>query len=287
MTWANGVVNEIDHGYEAPLSGGTDVVKQLVNQLLIEQGRKPTNKTNRIASESKESFIALGSLLAFLRAVHWSHWTSHWQVSGPEYYGDHLLFERLYTGVQAEIDAMAEKLVAYYGPEAVELTNQVQMTALLVNKLSTSPDPVQRGLRAEEILQEIFKQVYDKISNADDMTLGLDDFIMAMANDHETNVYLLRQRLRTVKNANEVLKKNPQFFDQPRHEEVAEFAESGAISNNEEVVDTFLDETDLTRSEERSEELKVKRTPPTPDKIIKQEPDSPELSTLSRYKVKE
>ena len=38
-------------------------------------------------------------LLACLRAQYWMYQQSHWQVMGPEYYGNHLLFERLYESV--------------------------------------------------------------------------------------------------------------------------------------------------------------------------------------------
>jgi hypothetical protein len=33
--------NKIDHGYDQPLAGGTDVMKRLQDQLLHEQGRPP------------------------------------------------------------------------------------------------------------------------------------------------------------------------------------------------------------------------------------------------------
>jgi hypothetical protein len=41
---------KIDHGYEEPLSGGTDVMKQLQNRLLVEQGRPPRDETHRLAA---------------------------------------------------------------------------------------------------------------------------------------------------------------------------------------------------------------------------------------------
>lgn len=40
---------KIDHGYDQPLSGGTDVMKRLQDQLLIEQGREPRPKNPRLA----------------------------------------------------------------------------------------------------------------------------------------------------------------------------------------------------------------------------------------------
>jgi len=42
--------NEIDHGYDQPLAGGTDVMKRLQDQFLIEQGREPREKNPRLAT---------------------------------------------------------------------------------------------------------------------------------------------------------------------------------------------------------------------------------------------
>ncbi len=41
--------NEIDHGYDQPISGGNDVMKALQNKLLLEQGSEPRPKNPRIA----------------------------------------------------------------------------------------------------------------------------------------------------------------------------------------------------------------------------------------------
>ena len=43
-------VNQIDHGYEQSLAGGTDVMKRLQDQLLIEQGRSPREHNPRLAA---------------------------------------------------------------------------------------------------------------------------------------------------------------------------------------------------------------------------------------------
>lgn len=40
----------IDHGYDQALSGGTDVMKRLQNQLLLEQSREPRDVGSRLAS---------------------------------------------------------------------------------------------------------------------------------------------------------------------------------------------------------------------------------------------
>jgi len=168
------------------------------NKMKIRRQQKMWRKRNkhrlRYASESYKLDV-MQALLAVLRAVHWSHWTSHWQASGNPSYGDHLLFERLYEGVEDEIDTLAEKIVGEFGPEAVAPVLQVQQSMLALIRFD-HPDPLVRALKLEESLQRILKRTYDLIKNQEGMSLGLDDYIMSIANSHETNLYLLRQRTR-------------------------------------------------------------------------------------------
>ena len=79
----------------------------------------------------------LSDLLATLRAVHFIHWTGHWQVKGSPYYGDHLLLQRLYEGLDNEIDTLAEKLVAMFGVEIVNPAQQSVIMNQIIQSLST------------------------------------------------------------------------------------------------------------------------------------------------------
>jgi DNA-binding ferritin-like protein len=144
----------------------------------------------------------LTQLLSILRAAHWSHWTTHWQVKGVPQYGDHLLFERLYTGMTEEIDGLAEKCVAYFGPESVDALDSIDHSAKVIDLYygMAGANPVARALVIEQQIQNALALVYTRLKESDEMSLGLDDFIMATASAHETNIYLLRQRLRGTQN---------------------------------------------------------------------------------------
>lgn len=137
----------------------------------------------------------LAHLLAHLRAMYLSYQTSHWQTKGPTYYGNHLLFQRLYESVQGEVDTLAEKIVGYVGPAGVNLDGQADLVSSIARSFAAIPDHHRRGLAAEDRLQRYLKLAYDSIKESGAMTLGLDDFLMATASAHETNVYLLQQVL--------------------------------------------------------------------------------------------
>lgn len=142
----------------------------------------------------------LTHLLSLLRAAHWSHWTSHWQVQGDPFYGDHQMLSRIYEEIEDEIDTLAEKIVGEFGPAAVDPVAQARTTVQLLEELANE-DPIARALAVEEMLQEQFALSYKHLKDENTMSLGLDDFIMSAANTHETFLYLLRQKTRMHKTA--------------------------------------------------------------------------------------
>jgi len=142
-------------------------------------------------------------LLGVLRAMQWLHWTTHWKVKGSSFYGDHLLFERLYIGDDEEesppieeIDTLGEKIIAYYGSEAIDPHAQILWEAEVVKMWMGYEDPIRRALAAEETLQVLLKVMFESLEDQGNLPLGMNDYLAALANAHETNVYLLKQRLR-------------------------------------------------------------------------------------------
>lgn len=163
------------------------------------------NTTNRIASRWMQKKASLGqskmqALLGMLHAIYWSHWTFHWQSRGKDSYGDHLLFERLYTALRDEIDGTAEKMVAKYGENAVDPTviQRYSLRFLETNNggFDTGLDqsPIASALSLERGLQQALEVVYKELEDAGELSLGLDNFIQGIADTHETHVYLLQQR---------------------------------------------------------------------------------------------
>lgn len=161
-------------------------------------GADPRDKQaylNATPAQREVVFQGLRQVLGILRAMYLSYQTSHWQVKGRASYGNHLLFQRLYEGVTGQIDDLAEKMVGYLDIEAVDLSSQLGVLSRYVARWDSVDDLSRRGLLSEEDLQTAIKSTYDSIKAASAMTLGLDDWLMATANAHETNSYLLQQSL--------------------------------------------------------------------------------------------
>lgn len=136
----------------------------------------------------------LQALLALLHAAQISHHTGHWQATGPTAYTDHLLFERLYAGLTGQIDGLAEKMVGLHGSDVIVPCEIGTASAKWLSMWGAAPDVVARAIAVEQAVQYTIKACYDACKDSGAMTLGLDDFLMGLANDHDTAAFLLRQR---------------------------------------------------------------------------------------------
>jgi DNA-binding ferritin-like protein len=210
------------------------------------------------------------TLLACLRAQQWNYQSCHWAARGDSFYGDHLLFQRLYEGLGSEIDDLAELIAGYVGSDALDPLGQMDEATSWLEEWVEIENPIERGLRSEEDLQDIIKEAYEEIEKSGHMTYGVDDFLMALHNAHDKNVYLLKQRNRKqaslIKKIASIQKKSngeSHFFDNPQKRSINDFQQSGQNTN-------------LTSSSQ------AKGAPPTPS-MIKELEGGGTFSTLNRF----
>lgn len=160
------------------------------HQILTEAATPKASVTSRFNSENGEDLLK--ETLAALRALSWLFQTLHWQVQGPNFYERHLLFERLYNNLNEEIDVLAEKIVGSYGSMAVERENSLSRVQKWLKEWKDQ-NAISVAIRAEQEFQALLKLTYNTLKEADELTLGMDDFLMSTASAHETNLYLLGQ----------------------------------------------------------------------------------------------
>lgn len=145
----------------------------------------------------------LGNVLSLLRAQYLNYQTLHWQTSGQNFYSSHLLFQRIYTKIGEETDALAEKLIGLLeNPESVNLQSQIERISSHCQawgspENSTSLQLFDSALRSEKHLQAAISLAYNSLKDSNSITLGLDDMLMSLASDHESNLYLLQQSVRS------------------------------------------------------------------------------------------
>lgn len=136
--------------------------------------------------------------LKYLAALHQNH---HWTSMGDPYYGDHLLFERLYGDLSEEIDSIAEKSIGLGCTANVDL--QLLHSQLLkliagtgsATMIPQSSDLAKKSLMAEMNFLSVMKHICDSLRETGLMTHGLDNLLAGIEDKHEGHVYLLKQRI--------------------------------------------------------------------------------------------
>lgn len=135
-------------------------------------------------------------LLAVLRAAGFIHKTNHWQTKGQTFYGDHLLFDRLYTDNQEGIDSVAERIVGSVGPDAIDAMEQARMMKDCVDHcfdLMTS-NPVELSLIIEAGVLTALNRAKRALEASGQLSPGTSNLLDGVYDIHEVFTYLLKQR---------------------------------------------------------------------------------------------
>ena len=217
-----------------------------------------------------------------LHALYWLHWTAHWQAEGD--YARHLLFQRLYEAIPDQLDILSEKMVQMYGARSVNPIVSASIMNLWLSKWMGAQAQVSFAIAyaAEQDLQSTLTSLFSAMEADGRLSMGMNDYIMSLANEHETHLYLLQQQMKS-RTAQETAEKH--FFDQPRNREVREFARSNATSNVSGVGVQSLKEVANDGKSVAQERKDERKAPPTPVEVSDKEPGGKQFSTLSRYVV--
>ena len=136
----------------------------------------------------------LVDILSILSAIYNLYYVAHWKSGSPNQYADHELYGRMYEAIPDRLDALAEKIVGAYGTAAIDQVEIAQRVVQWLAKWKIAGSLIDQSLMAEDNLQITIEAVYNLLKNSGNITLGLDDFLMGLASEHEENIYLLNQR---------------------------------------------------------------------------------------------
>lgn len=138
-----------------------------------------------------------------LRAIQlWFH-SAHILAKGTGFAGDHVnLYGRIYDEVTDEIDTAIEKAVGITNNEVMGCPRVITYKALEV--LMDYPVPTNAtalkialsGLALVKSYLAYVTQMFGDLEEADELSLGLNDFLAQSANTFEGYAYLLQQRVK-------------------------------------------------------------------------------------------
>lgn len=148
-----------------------------------------------------QPYAELSVLLSWLRALQTVHQSNHWQSSADPFYGDHKLYDRIYEGVTADIDRVAEKAVGMGTADLVSPCIVMhQANAILAAYYLSRPgipqpnDLAVRSLHMERTFIGVITEMAECLATRHLLTKGVDNMLAELADRHEGNVYLLKQR---------------------------------------------------------------------------------------------
>lgn len=156
---------------------------------------------NMIAEWGSTPYSQLSVALVHLKYLYALHQNHHWTAMGDPYYGDHLLFQRLYEGITGDIDAVAEKSIGLGCTANVNLNLvHTQLLKLIsgagsATMIPQSSDLARKSLVAEMNYLAVMKHLCDSLKECGLMTHGLDNLLAGIEDKHEGHVYLLKQRV--------------------------------------------------------------------------------------------
>jgi len=144
--------------------------------------------------------------ISLLRSVALVHQNGHWLSKGSNFYGNHLLLDRIYKTAAEDADAAVERFVGLFGSEVLDLQMQSQMIGKTLEEFSDG-SPLDASLEIEKKFIAFSEKFYKLLEKEDKLTLGLEDMLPAIASNRETAVYLLQQTLKGTPEGNNMSSK--------------------------------------------------------------------------------
>jgi DNA-binding ferritin-like protein len=136
-------------------------------------------------------------IIATLRSLTCYYQTCHWLSKGSQYYGDHLLFMRLYDATILDIDGVGEKAIGVTQDEAsVDLRENINAVAKILNNMEYDPDRYfESALKLEKAFVKACEDLAKDVNNSE----GVKNMFAGLADKHEGHIYLLQQRIKGLK----------------------------------------------------------------------------------------
>ena len=146
-------------------------------------------------------YAQLAAFLAATEALQMIAHSHHWQTKGENFYGDHLLYQRLYEAILPEIDLIGEKLIGV--SQDVSLTNyfkRVKAMEMFLKAVTHSDQPyIVVSHDAELTYVRMGGELMDQLEQDGLLTRGLEQMLGNVLDKHEEHIYLLDQRVKSNK----------------------------------------------------------------------------------------
>ena len=147
-------------------------------------------------------YAELGVFIDLLRALSLLHHTHHWQTQGSQFYGDHLLYQRLYELADGQIDMVGEKAVGLGSADLVLARHSLENMRRYIEAIEDSDmmdapalKMAKRSLLAEKSFITAGEKMMDQLKSKGLLTRGVEQLLGTILDQHEGVLFLLKQRV--------------------------------------------------------------------------------------------
>ena len=152
-------------------------------------------------SDKKHLKEVFGMLIVYLRAMQlWFH-SAHHSIKGVSFTADHaFLLADFYKKAEEEFDQISEKSIGKLlttelcSPKFFLKASQLLFDNWKDPTCISTEEMMEEALNIELCYQDVVKKCFERIAD-DSSMIGLNDFLTGTANDHDTHVYKLFQRV--------------------------------------------------------------------------------------------
>lgn len=157
---------------------------------------------------AQTSYAELGIITGVLKGLNSLYQVYHWRACGSEFYSDHLLFQRLYEGIQEELDTFGERTLGQ--SQDASSVNPVTLCKVecefvkfcieyskSLNSNVGEDSSIATLIQAENLFIEILEFSLESLEAKQVLSVGTANLIEDTLDKHETNLYLLTQRAKS------------------------------------------------------------------------------------------
>lgn len=138
---------------------------------------------------------AWSGVLTGLYALAVATQSAHWRAIGENFYGDHLLYQRMYDDISKEIDAVGEKYAGIGGDETIlDPRRLLSATVSASQQMLTAGDLANTILLAQSNFLNRVAALLKILEATGKNTPGIENLLASIIDTHENHVYLLKRR---------------------------------------------------------------------------------------------
>jgi starvation-inducible DNA-binding protein len=161
-----------------------------------------SKKTSKMSSQinvqnNTTSVNILNKLLANESVLLMQTLNYHWNLEGPEFHDYHLLFDKQYNQLFADMDKIAERVRALKG-HAIGSFHHVLQNATLQEDNNKTPKPKQMVQNLTKQYESLIAEIKDAISELNDSSkdFGTVNFLEELITQHEKTAWMLRSLIK-------------------------------------------------------------------------------------------